>query len=275
MTDVSSKTKALLALLEDSDTVVRKEVDRYLKDNYKDLEEELFSLFDRETSPVKAGVIFDVIFRYNAEAVLADLSAHVRQGGDDYLYEWFLVNKLVFPSADYGTFSADVLALSGKIERAVGGKSGPTARTEAMNRVFYDELAFVPMTDENVPLGALLPSEVVVSNEGIPLVIDMLYVMLAWMQGFPVGVYLKDDGFCPCWCAEDGSPLFFMSLSEKGKIIPADEFPDADRPADAASIQSPAALLDIYVAVLSDIFRISGEKEKSELLLRAGKILLQ
>lgn len=275
MTDVSSKTKALLALLEDSDTVVRKEVDRYLKDNYKDLEEELFSLFDRETSPVKAGVIFDVIFRYNAEAVLADLSAHVRQGGDDYLYEWFLVNKLVFPSADYGTFSADVLALSGKIERAVGGKSGPTARTEAMNRVFYDELAFVPMTDENVPLGALLPSEVVVSNEGIPLVIDMLYVMLAWLQGFPVGVYLKDDGFCPCWCAEDGSPLFFMSLSEKGKIIPADEFPDADRPADAASIQSPAALLDIYVAVLSDIFRISGEKEKSELLLRAGKILLQ
>lgn len=275
MTDVSSKTKALLALLEDSDTVVRKEVDRYLKDNYKDLEEELFSLFDRETSPVKAGVIFDVIFRYNAEAVLADLSAHVLQGGDDYLYEWFLVNKLVFPSADYGTFSADVLALSGKIERAVGGKSGPTARTEAMNRVFYDELAFVPMTDENVPLGALLPSEVVVSNEGIPLVIDMLYVMLAWMQGFPVGVYLKDDGFCPCWCAEDGSPLFFMSLSEKGKIIPADEFPDADRPADAASIQSPAALLDIYVAVLSDIFRISGEKEKSELLLRAGKILLQ
>lgn len=275
MTDVSSRTKALLSLLQDNDTVVRKEVDRYLKDNYKDLEEELYSLFDRETSTVRAGVIFDVIFRYNAETVLSDLAAHVGQDGDDYLYEWFLVNKLMFPSADYGAFSADVLVVSGKIGRAVEGRSGPRAKTEAMNRVFYDEIAFVPMTDENVPLGALLPSEVIVAKEGIPLVIDMFYVMLAWLQGFPVGVYLKDDGFCPCWCGEDGSPLFFISLSEGGRIIPSDEFPDAGRPADPASIQSPAALLDIYVAVLSDIFRISGEKDKSDLLLRAGKILMQ
>lgn len=273
MISVTPELKAVISLLEDTDPVVKESVDTYIKEHFAEIEYLLPDILDEwHFSRKESALLFDKMVAVNAELTMAELEKAVKEVPEDYIYEWFLLNKMILISADFTVMSASLISMANVLEQGITASDSPWKKAEVFNSAFFGKLGLVQLKSESIPLSALLPSEVTDTREGIPLVIDMLYVFLADMLGFPFRIYIQDGKFMPVWTSPDGYPLFFVDLDEEGRLLsPYDA--TGEREPGRVVTEDPSSLLAIYAAVLSDIFFASGENEKGRLMQMAHNVL--
>lgn len=270
---ISQQLKAIVALLEDTDGVVSESVDSYLKEHFDEVAAQLPDIAYARNQDGGWALLVGKMRSLNSELTLKELEQVVKADGENYIYEWFLMNKLILFPADYSSMYATLLTMSYKVESQISPGALPAHKVDAINRVFFEEFSMTALRDEDIPLEALLPVSVLETRHGISLVIDMLYVFLADLLDYPVKVFVSDMGFIPVWVDDDGSPLFFINLGEKGRMISISDVLDGDDDVSNLYFDDVSSLLDIYAAVLSDIFSISGEGERSKLMMKAHTIL--
>lgn len=270
---ISQQLKAIVALLEDTDGVVSESVDSYLREHFDEVAAQLPDIAYARNQDGGWVLLVGKMRSLNSELTLKELEQVVKADGENYIYEWFLMNKLILFPADYSSMYATLLTMSYKVESQISPGALPAHKVDAINRVFFEEFSMTALRDEDIPLEALLPVSVLETRHGISLVIDMLYVFLADLLDYPVKVFVSDLGFIPVWVDDDGSPLFFINLGEKGRMISISDILDGDDDVSNLYFDDVSSLLDIYAAVLSDIFSISGEGERSKLMMKAHTIL--
>lgn len=270
---ISQQLKAIVALLEDTDGVVSESVDSYLREHFDEVAAQLPDIAYARNQDGGWALLVGKMRSLNSELTLKELEQVVKADGENYIYEWFLMNKLILFPADYSSMYATLLTMSYKVESQISPGALPAHKVDAINRVFFEEFSMTALRDEDIPLEALLPVSVLETRHGISLVIDMLYVFLADLLDYPVKVFVSDMGFIPVWVDDDGSPLFFINLGEKGRMISISDVLDGDDDVSNLYFDDVSSLLDIYAAVLSDIFSISGERERSKLMMKAHTIL--
>lgn len=270
---ISQQLKAIVALLEDTDGVVSESVDSYLREHFDEVSAQLPDIAYARNQDGGWALLVGKMRSLNSELTLKELEQVVKTDGENYIYEWFLMNKLILFPADYSSMYATLLTMSYKVESQISPGALPAHKVDAINRVFFEEFSMTALRDEDIPLEALLPVSVLETRHGISLVIDMLYVFLADLLDYPVKVFVSDLGFIPVWVDDDGSPLFFINLGEKGRMISISDVLDGDDDVSNLYFDDVSSLLDIYAAVLSDIFSISGEGERSKLMMKAHTIL--
>lgn len=270
---ISQQLKAIVALLEDTDGVVSESVDSYLREHFDEVAAQLPDIAYARNQDGGWALLVGKMRSLNSELTLKELEQVVKADGENYIYEWFLMNKLILFPADYSSMYATLLTMSYKVESQISPGALPAHKVDAINRVFFEEFSMTALRDEDIPLEALLPVSVLETRHGISLVIDMLYVFLADLLDYPVKVFVSDMGFIPVWVDDDGSPLFFINLGEKGKMISISDVLDGDDDVSNLYFDDVSSLLDIYAAVLSDIFSISGEGERSKLMMKVHTIL--
>lgn len=270
---ISQQLKAIVALLEDTDGVVSESVDSYLREHFDEVAAQLPDIAYARNQDGGWALLVGKMRSLNSELTLKELEQVVKADGENYIYEWFLMNKLILFPADYSSMYATLLTMSYKVESQISPGALPAHKVDAINRVFFEEFSMTALRDEDIPLEALLPVSVLETRHGISLVIDMLYVFLADLLDYPVKVFVSDLGFIPVWVDDDGSPLFFINLGEKGRMISISDILDGDDDVSNLYFDDVSSLLDIYAAVLSDIFSISGEGERSKLMMKAHTIL--
>lgn len=270
---ISQQLKAIVALLEDTDGVVSESVDSYLREHFDEVSAQLPDIAYARNQDGGWALLVGKMRSLNSELTLKELEQVVKTDGENYIYEWFLMNKLILFPADYSSMYATLLTMSYKVESQISPGALPAHKVDAINRVFFEEFSMTALRDEDIPLEALLPVSVLETRHGISLVIDMLYVFLANLLDYPLKVFVSDMGFIPVWVDDDGSPLFFINLGEKGKMISISDVLDGDDDVSNLYFDDVSSLLDIYAAVLSDIFSISGEGERSKLMMKVHTIL--
>lgn len=270
---ISQQLKAIVALLEDTDGVVSESVDSYLREHFDEVSAQLPDIAYVRNQDGGWALLVGKMRSLNSELTLKELEQVVKTDGENYIYEWFLMNKLILFPADYSSMYATLLTMSYKVESQISPGALPAHKVDAINRVFFEEFSMTALRDEDIPLEALLPVSVLETRHGISLVIDMLYVFLADLLDYPLKVFVSDMGFIPVWVDDDGSPLFFINLGEKGKMISISDVLDGDDDVSNLYFDDVSSLLDIYAAVLSDIFSISGEGERSKLMMKVHTIL--
>ena len=270
---VSQQLKAIVALLEDTDGVVSESVDSYLREHFDEVVAQLPDIAYARNQDGGWALFVGKMRSLNSELTLKELEQVVKADGENYIYEWFLMNRLIMFSADYSSMYATLLTMSYKVESHISPGALPAHKVDAINRVFFEEFSMTALKDEDIPLEALFPVSVLETKHGISLVIDMLYVFLADLLDYPVKVFVSDMGFIPVWVDDDGGPLFFINLGEKGRMISISDVLDGDDDVSNLYFDDVSSLLDIYAAVLSDIFSISGERERSKLMMKAHTIL--
>lgn len=270
---ISQQLKAIVALLEDTDGVVSESVDSYLREHFDEVSAQLPDIAYARNQDGGWALIVGKMRSLNSELTLKELEQVVKTDGENYIYEWFLMNKLILFPADYSSMYATLLTMSYKVESQISPGALPAHKVDAINRVFFEEFSMTALRDEDIPLEALLPVSVLETRHGISLVIDMLYVFLADLLDYPLKVFVSDMGFIPVWVDDDGSPLFFINLGEKGRMISISDVLDGDDDVSNLYFDDVSSLLDIYAAVLSDIFSISGEGERSKLMMKVHTIL--
>lgn len=270
---ISQQLKAIVALLEDTDGVVSESVDSYLREHFDEVAAQLPDIAYARNQDGGWALLVGKMRSLNSELTLKELEQVVKADGENYIYEWFLMNRLILFPADYSSMYATLLTMSYKVESQISPGALPAHKVDAINRVFFEEFSMTALRDEDIPLEALLPVSVLETRHGISLVIDMLYVFLADLLDYPVKVFVSDMGFIPVWVDDDGSPLFFINLGEKGRMISISDVLDGDDDVSNLYFDDVSSLLDIYAAVLSDIFSISGEGERSKLMMKVHTIL--
>ncbi|MBO8481816.1 hypothetical protein B5F83_04005 [Muribaculum sp. An289] len=270
---ISQQLKAIVALLEDTDGVVSESVDSYLREHFDEVSAQLPDIAYARNQDGGWALLVGKMRSLNSELTLKELEQVVKTDGENYIYEWFLMNKLILFPADYSSMYATLLTMSYKVESQISPGALPAHKVDAINRVFFEEFSMTALRDEDIPLEALLPVSVLETRHGISLVIDMLYVFLADLLDYPLKVFVSDMGFIPVWVDDDGSPLFFINLGEKGRMISISDVLDGDDDVSNLYFDDVSSLLDIYAAVLSDIFSISGEGERSKLMMKVHTIL--
>ena len=270
---ISQQLKAIVALLEDTDGVVSESVDSYLREHFDEVSAQLPDIAYARNQDGGCALLVGKMRSLNSELTLKELEQVVKTDGENYIYEWFLMNKLILFPADYSSMYATLLTMSYKVESQISPGALPAHKVDAINRVFFEEFSMTALRDEDIPLEALLPVSVLETRHGISLVIDMLYVFLADLLDYPLKVFVSDMGFIPVWVDDDGSPLFFINLGEKGRMISISDVLDGDDDVSNLYFDDVSSLLDIYAAVLSDIFSISGEGERSKLMIKVHTIL--
>lgn len=270
---ISQQLKAIVALLEDTDVVVSESVDSYLREHFDEVSAQLPDIAYARNQDGGWALFVGKMRSLNSELTLKELEQVVKTDGENYIYEWFLMNKLILFPADYSSMYATLLTMSYKVESQISPGALPAHKVDAINRVFFEEFSMTALRDEDIPLEALLPVSVLETRHGISLVIDMLYVFLADLLDYPLKVFVSDMGFIPVWVDDDGSPLFFINLGEKGRMISISDVLDGDDDVSNLYFDDVSSLLDIYAAVLSDIFSISGEGERSKLMMKVHTIL--
>lgn len=270
---ISQQLKAIVALLEDTDGVVSESVDSYLREHFDKVSAQLPDIAYARNQDGGWALLVGKMRSLNSELTLKELEQVVKTDGENYIYEWFLMNKLILFPADYSSMYATLLTMSYKVESQISPGALPAHKVDAINRVFFEEFSMTALRDEDIPLEALLPVSVLETRHGISLVIDMLYVFLADLLDYPLKVFVSDMGFIPVWVDDDGSPLFFINLGEKGRMISISDVLDGDDDVSNLYFDDVSSLLDIYAAVLSDIFSISGEGERSKLMMKVHTIL--
>lgn len=270
---ISQQLKAIVALLEDTDGVVSESVDSYLREHFDEVAAQLPDIAYARNQDGGWALLVGKMRSLNSELTLKELEQVVKADGENYIYEWFLMNKLILFPADYSSMYATLLTMSYKVESQISPGALPAHKVDAINRVFFEEFSMTALRDEDIPLEALLPVSVLETRHGISLVIDMLYVFLADLLDYPVKVFVSDLGFIPVWVDDDGSPLFFINLGEKGRMISISDVLDGDDDVSNLYFDDVSSLLDIYATVLSDIFSISGEGERSKLMMKVHTIL--
>ena len=270
---ISQQLKAIVALLEDTDGVVSESVDSYLREHFDEVSAQLPDIAYARNQDGGWALLVGKMRSLNSELTLKELEQVVKTDGENYIYEWFLMNKLILFPADYSSMYATLLTMSYKVESQISPGALPAHKVDAINRVFFEEFSMTALRDEDIPLEVLLPVSVLETRHGISLVIDMLYVFLADLLDYPLKVFVSDMGFIPVWVDDDGSPLFFINLGEKGRMISISDVLDGDDDVSNLYFDDVSSLLDIYAAVLSDIFSISGEGERSKLMMKVHTIL--
>lgn len=270
---ISQQLKAIVALLEDTDGVVSESVDSYLREHFDEVSAQLPDIAYARNQDGGWALLVGKMRSLNSELTLKELEQVVKTDGENYIYEWFLMNKLILFPADYSSMYATLLTMSYKVESQISPGALPAHKVDAINRVFFEEFSMTALRDEDIPLEALLPVSVLETRHGISLVIDMLYVFLADLLDYPLKVFVSDMGFIPVWVDDDGSPLFFINLGEKGRMISISDVLEGDDDVSNLYFDDVSSLLDIYAAVLSDIFSISGEGERSKLMMKVHTIL--
>ena len=270
---ISQQLKAIVALLEDTDGVVSESVDSYIREHFDEVSAQLPDIAYARNQDGGWALLVGKMRSLNSELTLKELEQVVKTDGENYIYEWFLMNKLILFPADYSSMYATLLTMSYKVESQISPGALPAHKVDAINRVFFEEFSMTALRDEDIPLEALLPVSVLETRHGISLVIDMLYVFLADLLDYPLKVFVSDMGFIPVWVDDDGSPLFFINLGEKGRMISISDVLDGDDDVSNLYFDDVSSLLDIYAAVLSDIFSISGEGERSKLMMKVHTIL--
>ena len=261
-----------MTLLEDTDPIVVKSIDSYIRSNYGEVSGQLRVLLDEQCDSDATTRLLDKYFELSEEMTLDELSRVVREDDEDYVYEWFLVGRLVSYSADYDAMYAAMLSLAGRVENKTPSGATPAQKIAVMNRIFFKEDGFVPMEGEDIPLWALLPFEVLESKKGIPLVIEMIYVFVADMLGYPLGMYVRDGGLFPVWEDIDGNPMFFIDLEHEGKMLMQSDVVATGEEREVF-IEDLSVLLEIYAVIMSDVFSASGEENNSRLMMKAHAIL--
>ena len=267
---ISQQLKAIVALLEDTDGVVSESVDSYLREHFDEVAAQLPDIAYARNQDGGWALLVGKMRSLNSELTLKELEQVVKADGENYIYEWFLMNKLILFPADYSSMYATLLTMSYKVESQISPGALPAHKVDAINRVFFEEFSMTALRDEDIPLEALLPVSVLETRHGISLVIDMLYVFLADLLDYPVKVFVSDMGFIPVWVDDDGSPLFFINLGEKGKMISISDILDGDDDVSNLYFDDVSSLLDIYAAVLSDICRIGLPSAAQSALIRSG-----
>ncbi|MFA5714036.1 MAG: transglutaminase family protein [Bacteroidales bacterium] len=275
---IDNELKSLIILMEDPDPVVKNAVVRRMVERGEEsiqVAERELSYRSRESSQYVESVLNEVKWEFTYKR-LEELFKAPQPKLDESL---FWITKLVDPLVDYTIFSNGLEKL---VEEVVGELTDQKSAVEKVN--IYNYLFFKKFKFHHNDIGIenieyALIDRSLLSRGGNPVMITIIYLLIAQKSGIPLYPLCFLGGFVPVYLNPKGEILFYLNIFREGLIFGEDTlrqfFTDLQLTYNpkSFSLEQERALVSIYMEMLYYILTIEELNSKGERIKRAMGLL--
>jgi len=270
----------IVALLDDSDSVVTECVDQRLKSFGPSVVRSLIYYFNSEKDEATRESVFSKADELNREFRLSDLEDFLkRRRGPLSLFDaGFIVCSLLDCTLLRSTFEDLFFKCSAQYLSEASDTRTAYENITVFNHIFYNRLGFTLYDVELSCREYSLLSDVLRSRNGNPYALAYIYLMVAQVCGLPMRALCFPGGFLPVYMEND-KELFYVNVYKKGDIIIKDNLLKSIKVTgmtlspDQFKIRDDRTIVGIYLESLSIVFSRGGENKKSAILERALDII--
>lgn len=213
----------LVALLDDSDTVVTELVDQRLTSFGPGVVRSLRNISEREEDSARKAVIVERAQKLNTAFKLADLQDFTqRNPGPLSLFEGSWILSSLFDWTLQRERYEDLFFRCSQAYLAEGSDQRTGVENiRILNHIFYHRLKFTLFDVQLKDPQYAFVNRVLKTHEGNPFTLALIYLMICQVSGLPVELLCFPGGFVPAY-VEGGKVLFYINLYRGGELFPKD-----------------------------------------------------
>lgn len=268
---IDLELKSLISLLNDSDPVVQQAViDRLVERGEKSIEIVEFELHKQGVEKEKStNYLVEQIKRAFAFKRLSTLFEAPQPILDESL---FWITKVVDPTTDLTLFLGTLQGLVEEIAEELKDNATVVERVTIFNFIFFKRFKFryIDITMERSD--SALIDRVLLSRAGNPVIITIIYLLLAQQSGLSIYPLCFLGGFVPVVLDSKGSILFYLNIFREGHIFGEETLRQFFKELqltyspESFSLEQERALITIYAEILHLIYQKAGDREKRKSL---------
>ena len=213
----------LVALLDDSDTVVTELVDQRLTSFGPGVVRSLRNISEREEDSARKAVIVERAQKLNTAFKLADLQDFTqRNPGPLSLFEGSWILSSLFDWTLQRERYENLFFRCSQAYLAEGSDQRTGVENiRILNHIFYHRLKFTLFDVQLKDPQYAFVNRVLKTHEGNPFTLALIYLMICQVSGLPVELLCFPGGFVPAY-VEGGKVLFYINLYRGGELFPKD-----------------------------------------------------
>lgn len=274
---IDAELISLVALFDDTDDTVISAVNDKMINRGASVLQELYYLYERESSPEIKLAIADRIQFLTNEFIfeeLEEIALYTEGGGEFDLWQaLYLVSKLLSPEITLSYFENRLFSMIEELNSEINEDKTPVEKVELFNHLFFHRFLFklkgYPLNQEST---AVLLS-VLDSRKGNPITVTIIYFLLARSIGLDIYPTFFQGGMIPCFLQDD-KVLFYMNMAGKGEIFLEDKLKESlkhegfDINELILEVTGDDVLVVSYLEMLLVVYSSKGDDEKVELINR-------
>ncbi len=275
---IDAELKSLVALFDDTDDEVISAVNDKMLDRGSTVLQELYYLYENESSQKTKEAIADRILFLTNEFIIEELeeiALYAEGGGEFDLWQGlYLVSKLLSPDITRSYFENRLFSMIEELSSEITEEKTPVEKVEIFNHLFFHRFLFklkeYPLNQESTSVFI----SVLDSRKGNPITVSIIYLLLARSIGLDIYPLCFQGGMIPSF-VQDGEVLFYMNMSNRGEIFLENKLKESLKQQGLKmdelflDVRGDEILVITYLELLLMVYSSQGDNVKVELINRA------
>lgn len=171
-----------------------------------------------------------------------------------------LITQIADQESSTALYHATLTLLAEELIEELGENKTALEKVEIFNHLFFNRFKFKHKSGKMKEPHEALIDRVMLSRTGNPVVVTLIYFLLADVAGIPIFPLCFPGGFIPVYIDGNGKILFYINVFEKGAIFTEETLKEyfgrmgLPYNKENLSIEESRALLAIYVELLSFVY---------------------
>ncbi len=211
----------IVDLFRDGDPAVTAALERYFLDNGPEPLQNLRECYRIEMDPSRKELLGRMLGKYGKKAAIAGLKRLAEQGKDGeccMLEAGYLLALLTDPTIAREDYMEKIMPPAVAVMAEISDAKTGVENVHLLNHIFYNRYGFSSSNPFDMSLEGSLLMDVLEKRKGSPLVLSLVYFMVAQAAGLPIYPLCFTGGFVPVY-VENDRVLFNINVFHKGEIF--------------------------------------------------------
>ena len=211
----------IVDLFRDGDPAVTAALERYFLDNGPEPLQNLRECYRIEMDPSRKELLGRMLSKYGKKAAIAGLkrlAEQCRDGECCMLEAGYLLALLTDPTIAREDYMEKIMPPAVAVMAEISDAKTGVENVHLLNHIFYNRYGFSSSNPFDMSLEGSLLMDVLEKRKGSPLVLSLVYFMVAQAAGLPIYPLCFTGGFVPVY-VENDRVLFNINVFHKGEIF--------------------------------------------------------
>ncbi|MBR3744734.1 MAG: hypothetical protein IKN31_06490 [Bacteroidales bacterium] len=211
----------IVDLFRDGDPAVTAALERYFLDNGPEPLQNLRECYRIEMDLSRKELLGRMLGKYGKKAAIAGfkrLAEQCRDGECCMLEAGYLLALLTDPTIAREDYMEKIMPPAVAVMAEISDAKTGVENVHLLNHIFYNRYGFSSSNPFDMSLEGSLLMDVLEKRKGSPLVLSLVYFMVAQAAGLPIYPLCFTGGFVPVY-VENDRVLFNINVFHKGEIF--------------------------------------------------------
>ncbi|MDD4919379.1 MAG: transglutaminase family protein [Bacteroidales bacterium] len=268
----------IITLLDDPDQYIQDALFRHLRNMGRPALEQLEGVF-MESGDEKYPGVRKMLAALREEMKFEALEKWIGEPADDLLSGLCLIQDILTGDADRQDLQEVLMNCVNEVCVEIRDDQTVMEKVELLNHVFFNRLCFKTIDPMfSIPENTFI-HKALEKREGSPIVVGIIYLLLAYHAGVQVRGRVFKGGFLPAVTDSSGNVLFYVNVYKNGLLFPHNELEsflaglNLQIPQESFREARPEDLAQIYTETLYYSYSIRDDNQRNDIMNKLEKIL--